>query len=114
MTAAMWAVVLSAVCHVESGGKPHTINVNDGGTPSYGECQVKLNTARQMGFTGTPGQLLKRDVNRAVALRYLKYQYTRYGSLPKAIAAYNSGSVRGEIRNTKYVEKVFRAVREGR
>jgi soluble lytic murein transglycosylase-like protein len=108
MTEAAFMALLSAICWVESKHTPAAINVVDGGSASYGECQVKLKTARYMGFKGHPSQLLKREVNREFAGKYLRYQLARYdGDVRMAVSAYNAGRVRGEIRNHKYVNRVM-------
>ena len=100
-------LALAAICSVESSGNPSAVNVNDGGSPSLGLCQIKFETAKLVGFRGGPSELLKRHVNHHYAYRYLRKQYHRYGCMKKAIAAYNAGSVRGEIRNLGYVTKVL-------
>jgi soluble lytic murein transglycosylase-like protein len=118
MKAELLAAIMSAICNVESGGDSSAINVRDGGSPSYGYCQIKLETARQFGFKGYASELwLKREVNYEFARRYFLYQYERYGkNADLAIAAYNSGSVRinpetGRLRNAAYVSKVKSAMR---
>lgn len=116
MTEQMIAALVSAICWVESSHRENAINIEDGNSASYGLCQIKLGTARLMGFRGGPLELWRNPkVNREYATKYFRYQMGRYGSLDKAIAAYNAGSVRGGvIRNRAYVEKVLRAYKEGR
>lgn len=112
MNEAALLMVLSAICHVESGGNHRAINIHDGGSPSYGECQIKLTTARGLGFRGHVSDLwLDRRVNRYWAGQYLRRQYDRYGDWEKAIAAYNAGSLKGgKIRNRGYVKRVMEAM----
>jgi soluble lytic murein transglycosylase-like protein len=110
--------LLSALCYVESRHNVRAINIHDGGSSSHGVCQVKLGTARQMGFRGTAKELQSPKNNIRYAARYLHYQYLRYdGNAHKAIAAYNSGTystVNGRAKNSKYVTKVFIAWSERR
>lgn len=85
---------------------------NDGGSPSYGACQVKLATARHMGFKGTPSQLMEPRTNAAIAAKYLNYQIKRYGSADKAVSAYNAGRYiranAGYVRKVKDAERRFK------
>jgi len=101
--------LLIALCTVES-NLNNTINIHDGGSPSYGICQVKLQTARMFNNTVHVGNLLNPYLNALYAAAYLKWQATRYaGNLCYATAAYNAGKVkwkRGRIKNAKYVLKV--------
>lgn len=106
--------LLSATCWVESNHKVNAVNVDDGGSSSYGACQIKLETAQMLGYTGAVKKLKDPAVNVYWAGRYLKYQLDRYDGDPrKAVAAYNAGTHRvnakGQIKNRKYVEKVFKA-----
>lgn len=114
MSPAAFAALLSAVCFVESGHVAGRITAEDHGSASYGECQIKIETARAMGFKGHPSDLLKREVNRQYAGRYLQYQLQRYERIDWAVSAYNRGSVRGGKINLPYVIKVFRAWGEGK
>jgi len=100
------AAALIAICDVESGGKTNAINQNDGGTASYGVCQIKYATAKQLGFRGTVSELwLNPDTNRYWAGKYLEKQYNRYkGDILKAISAYNCGRA---CNNKGYVRKVL-------
>lgn len=103
------------MCWVESNHK-NVIVHNDGGdgTASYGVCQIKLQTAREMGFTGKPADLLKPHLNTYFAGQYLAYQMKRYhGDVKKAVKAYNLGHFRGML-NCRYVRKVMKAYQEGR
>jgi hypothetical protein len=111
MTGAVVTALLSAICFVESGHKPNAINFYDGGSASYGKCQIKLSTARLMGFRGGVTELwLNPAVNSKYAERYLRYQLRRYRwDLSKAISAYSCGTA---CNNQKYVDKVFRAMGE--
>jgi soluble lytic murein transglycosylase-like protein len=56
-------------------------------------CQVKLGTARLMGFKGKEQQLIDPKTNINYAAKYLAYQLKRYkGDYKKAIVSYNRGS----------------------
>jgi len=95
--------LLSAICFVESGHNPKAYVHNDGGSPSYGQCQIKMGTAKDMGFRGTKKELMSESVNALYSAKYLQYQRKRYGSWEKAIIAYNAGRV---TYKTTYVNKV--------
>lgn len=98
------APLLAAVCYTESTHQPHATNLDDNGSSSIGLCQVKLATAKMMGYTGTVEGLYDGKANARLAARYLKYQLDRYpgGEWTDAIAAYNAGSVRKCNMEKKY------------
>lgn len=103
--------LLSSLCYVESRHNVNAIHIDDGGSPSLGICEIKLHTARLLGFTGTQKDLMNANVNIYYAGKYLKQQLDRYKQNQfKAIAAYNAGSYRvdqiGATRNWLYVKKV--------
>lgn len=100
-----------AVCTVESSLNPRAINANDGdGTPSLGLCQVKLATARWLGFGVEEKDLLDPDLNAMIAARYLAKQRKRYrGNLRKTISSYNAGTA--TPANEGYVNKVMGAMK---
>lgn len=109
-SASIPAYLLAAVCAVES-NHTSTINIHDGGSPSYGACQLKVNTARLYDRKATGAKLLNYAYNADIAARYLRTQLDRYhGNTECAIAAYNAGTCkfndRKQIRNRKYVKKV--------
>lgn len=104
--------LLLAICVTESDLKnvevPH-----DGGSPTYGICQVKLGTAQMLGYKGTAKGLMIPVTNAKYAAKYLKFQKDRYSyDWCKATAAYNSGTYNmskvtpGYPMNLKYVRKV--------
>jgi soluble lytic murein transglycosylase-like protein len=106
--------LLSALCWTESKHDIHAIHHDDGNSDSLGICQIKLKTARMMGFKGTAEDLMDPKENISYAAKYLKAQLRRYSlDSPKAVAAYNLGTFRkGSTRfasNQKYVDKVFMA-----
>lgn len=113
------ANLLSAVCFVETGHKTNVIHHHDGSGDSLGVCQVKLATARLMGFKGSYNELMKPEINIDYSAKYLSYQLQRYNwDFGKAIAAYNSGSHRvndrGVTKNRAYVSSVIRAWEDGK
>jgi len=92
--------LLASICYKESTFNVQAINRFDGGkTHSYGICQVKLETAKFMGFKGNRKALQDPETNITYAAKYLRYQYRRYRSWVKAIGAYNRGSVNGNCTN---------------
>ena len=111
--------LLSALCWVESHHKVNAVNQFDGGSASVGICQMKLDTARTLGFTGDEKELMKPEVNMTYAAKYLAKHIKRYDDdINKAVAAYNAGKCRlnakGQIMNRKYVRKVIESWKENR
>lgn len=107
--------LLSGICYVESGHKVKAINVNDGGADSLGVCQIKLETAKLVGYRGTAKELHHSAfMNISYAGKYLRKQLDRYhDDVIQAVAAYNAGCCRfnakGQIKNRLYVAKVLKA-----
>ena len=104
-------VLLLAVCTVETGIK-NVDNPNDGGTPSYGMCQVKLGTARIFNKNVTEEELRDPANNSRYAALYFRNRLDKYnGDIAQAIAAYNRGRVKrdnkGNFSNSDYVIKVL-------
>ena len=111
--------LLNAVCWVESSHRPQVIHKDDGKGHSVGLCQIKIGTARMLGFSGTQEDLLDPVVNAYYSGKYLSKQIKRYnGNLTKAIAAYNAGRFNADENglplNKKYVKKVMKAWAEKR
>jgi soluble lytic murein transglycosylase-like protein len=107
------APLLRAVCWVESRHR-NVSRIVDGKSPSYGICQIKLATARMLGFTGQVRELKVLEVNIRYAAKYLRYQLNRYKQdWRKAVTAYNRGTFRGRLIN-RYVILVTVAMLEGR
>lgn len=107
--------LLSALCYVESHHKRGSVNLDDGGTPSLGICQIKASTAYEMGYRGNVKTLVSEDtINAYYAAKYLSTQLELYdGDIRKAVSAYNAGRHRvnekGLTLNRIYVSKVFKA-----
>lgn len=104
--------LLSALCFIESSHKIHAIHLNDGKGHSLGICQIKLETARMLGYKGTEYKLHKDPkTNIFWAGKYLKKQIDRYEDVNLGISAYNAGKARvndrGEVLNRKYLHKVL-------
>jgi soluble lytic murein transglycosylase-like protein len=111
--------LLIAICAHESLNFQYNYTPYDKGSPSYGICQIKYDSAYQMGFRGLPYELNSPQASSYWAARYLKYQQKRYGDdWVKIAASYNSGSYfpsnknLGGPKNLKYVKLVQRKLPE--
>lgn len=112
---------LSALCFTESNHDTEVTHYDDGNGNSIGICQIKLSTARLMGFRGSEDDLKNPSINILYAGAYLRRNMRRYnGDVYKAIASYNSGTYRPDprdsriARNSVYVNKVLIAWSMGR
>ena len=113
-------VLLLAICNHESGGFKYNYTAYDKGSPSYGVCQLKEASARQVGFKGKTEELMSSKTNIKYSALYLKYEQNRYGENDWCIlvASYNSGSwleskkSPGYPKNLKYVRSVQRKLPE--
>jgi soluble lytic murein transglycosylase-like protein len=102
------AGLLSSLCYVESGHRVEAVHKHDGNGNSVGVCQIKLKTARTLGFKGTEKQLMDPKINIQYAGKYLNHQIKRYhGSTVKAVIAYNQGHA-GSLTTTHYSVKVIK------
>lgn len=106
--------LMYAICQVESQCKPSAINHNDGTkkqkeqgivSKSHGMFQLKLSTAKGLGFKGTAKQLQIPATNIWYAAKYLNHLYRRYNNTLHVISAYNAGSY--TTKNKTYVNKVL-------
>lgn len=117
----------------------HETNLNnivmphDGGSASYSVCQIKEDTARELGFRGVasgplkqskifpgaleplgkPHGLMVPSIGLFYSAKYLKKKLEQYdGDWCKATAAYNAGTYNpskkalGKPRNFKYIKRV--------
>jgi hypothetical protein len=116
--------LLPAICSVESDFR-NVINHYDGGSPSYGICQIKLATAQDMLPDVTAEMLMEPVINAYVAGLYLKYHEKRYeaerfikretvrikqyGKEACVISAYNAGRCINSNQDT-YVKKVYERI----
>lgn len=99
--------LLSSLCYVESKHNPAAIHHDDGGSNSIGICQIKLSTAKDLGFDGTEKDLLNPSDNILIAGLYLKHQINRYNSIQRGVIAYNKGNAKN-LTSSRYQTKVFR------
>lgn len=99
--------LLSSVCYMESHHNVNAIHHNDGGTDSYGVCQIKLETAQWLGFQGSAKELMLPSTNIVYAAKYLSYQLKRHdNNVTLAVISYNQGSTKGLTR-TNYSDTVL-------
>jgi hypothetical protein len=71
----------------ESGGNPRAVSRGN-----YGLMQIRLGTARAMGFSGSAAELLDPQINMTYAVRYLAGAYRAAGGDEnRAVALYASG-----------------------
>lgn len=88
------------------------IHHDDGNSDSIGVCQIKLQTAKMLGFKGTEKQLLNPHVNIKYAAKYLSHQLYRYdGDVTKSIISYNIGSAKA-LTHTGYSDKVNKRLQQ--
>jgi hypothetical protein len=75
------------VIHIESKGNPRVVS-----SGNYGLMQIRLGTARAMGYSGDAGGLLNADTNMTYAVRYLAGAYRAAGgNHEQAIRNYQRG-----------------------
>lgn len=104
--------LLESICYIESRHNTTVIAHRDGGSDSYGICQIKLATARHLGFKGAQKQLMEPEVNIHYAGKLLVHLIARYkGDIVKAVVAYNMGSAKTFTRS-KYSDKVIKQWRK--
>lgn len=106
------AGLLASVCFVETRHDANAINRGDGGSDSYGICQIKHKTAKWMGFTGTEVELMDPRTNAYYAGKYLAYQISRQPTHEQAVIAYNQGHNRKRLTTTRYSAKVMSVWRD--
>ena len=106
--------LLKSVCYVESNNNIKVKSIFDGGSYSYGMCQIKLPTARSVGFIGKYKLLYQPAINIKYAAKYLSLKLNEYnGDIKKSLTAYNRGSYnKGMSDSNKYVVKVILALYE--
>jgi soluble lytic murein transglycosylase-like protein len=86
-TAGLPASLVARVIRRESGGNPHAVHAGN-----YGLMQIRLSTARAMGYTGSAAGLLDPQTNMTYALRYLAGAYRAAGGNEnRAVALYSRG-----------------------
>jgi soluble lytic murein transglycosylase-like protein len=86
-TAGLPASLVERVIRRESGGNPRAVHAGN-----YGLMQIRLSTARAMGYSGSAAGLLDPQTNMTYALRYLAGAYRAAGgNESRAIALYSRG-----------------------
>jgi len=93
-----------AVIRIESNYNSKIVHAGN-----YGLMQIKLATARSLGFGGSPGALLDPSVNLHYGLKYLGGAYQQAGGdLCRTIMKYQSGhrALRMSAANRKYCQRV--------
>jgi soluble lytic murein transglycosylase-like protein len=86
-TAGLPASLVERVIRRESGGNPRAVHAGN-----YGLMQIRLSTARAMGYTGSAAGLLDPQTNMTYALRYLAGAYRAAGgNESRAVALYSRG-----------------------
>ena len=81
------ASLVARVIRRESGGNPRAVHAGN-----YGLMQIRLSTARAMGYTGSAAGLLDPQTNMTYALRYLAGAYRAAGgNESRAVALYSHG-----------------------
>jgi soluble lytic murein transglycosylase-like protein len=79
--------LVERVIRRESGGNPRAVHAGN-----YGLMQIKLGTARAMGYSGSAAGLLDPQTNMIYAVRYLAGAYRAAGGNEnRAVALYASG-----------------------
>lgn len=106
--------LLYSICHVESNCRARAVNhydsIKDGEgrrrySPSRGLFQLKLGTARSLGYTGPANGLYDPETNAFYAAKLFKQNLVKYKTHVKAISAHNAG--RYTASNVAYVNKVL-------
>jgi soluble lytic murein transglycosylase-like protein len=104
--------LMLAVCSNES-NLTNAFAPHDGGSPSFGICQIKLDTAKMVGYLGDGHGLMNPEINVKWSAIYLKKLLDQYDdSWCKSVSAYNLGTFkesrrhRGRPINMSYVKKV--------
>lgn len=86
-TAGVPQSLIARVIRRESGGDPRAVSRGN-----YGLMQIRLSTARAMGYTGSAAGLLDPQTNMTYAVRYLAGAYRAAGgNEARAIALYSRG-----------------------
>lgn len=102
--------LMIALCTHESGLK-NVVVQDDGDGPTYGICQVKLETARHMdevynlNTKATIKRIMNPFINAFYSAKYLKFQLEQNnGDVLAALDSYNKGHL--VSRNSKYVRYI--------
>jgi len=101
--------LICAIIKVESNFNPVAINKNDGPSDSLGLMQIKYSTARELGFRGTPKQLVNPVYNLKYGIKYLAKAQEKFNNISHVIQAYNGGLGVKIKEHTPYTKKVLKA-----
>jgi soluble lytic murein transglycosylase-like protein len=82
-----------AISEVESDKNSKIISGRGLHNSHYGLMQLKLETARMLGFRGKPKDLLQWKINLKYGVSYINEKLEKHHSIRAASAAYNAGSV---------------------
>lgn len=106
-----------AISQVESSNNSKVIGRQDPHVIHYGLMQLKLGTARMLGFRGHPKDLLQWKTNLKLGIDYLNEKLEKHNSVQAAAAAYNAGAPyicrkgkickKGSFVNQGYVNSVM-------
>ncbi len=81
---------------------------------SYGLMGLTYPAAKDMFYPGPEEDLLQPEINIRYGTKYLKYQYSRYKDLDKALCAYNAGHWTGNLTYTNQVWKKMAAIQDAK
>jgi len=103
--------VIASIITRESEGDPGLITNGK----YYGLMQIGQATAKGVGFSGSASNLLKPITNIKYGTRYFNDCLDRFDTIPRAISAYNYGSVKisestGNFINQPYVNFIFNQI----
>jgi hypothetical protein len=94
-------VLVRRVIRIESRGDPSLVRKGN-----YGLMQIRLSTARAMGYSGSPQGLLDPDTNLTYAVKYLAGAYRAAGcNADRAISNYQHGRFRSGPKLASTVAK---------
>lgn len=99
--------LLSSLCRAESNHNVRAINKDDGDGDSIGICQIKLTTAKDMGFRGSEQELYDPKTNIFYAAKYLRRQIRTCGTIFGGVEAYNLGHCGPNSRYLKRVKRFY-------
>lgn len=74
---------------------------------AHGLTQIWLPTAQGLGYQGDGPGLQEPNVNVQFGLLYLRTMLDRFGTMERALSAYNGGLRGGQITNPAYVDGVL-------
>lgn len=100
--------LLLALCYKET--KLVQVNSpNDGGSTSWGPCQVKEISARQV---ASEGDIQDLEDSIDIAAKYLSYNIKRCGTVEAGVAAYNYGHCKPTTAYSRSVLNYYKQFRQ--